>query len=254
MVFGDVDGNLDGSLVVILGASGGIGFEVAAHLSSLGAQLILFAKTQSKDFLDRISNLDRDHGSIVVIHDLDLTNQESLQNAVKIINAMENIPDAIVVASGTASGSLFEMTRSVDLRRVFEVNFFGPLQFIQGIIRKMKKNNRGSIVFVSSVAGIDAKRGNICYGTSKAALNFAIKILSIEVAASNLRVNAVAPGLVKTKMLTEMNPTAMQEMLDATSLGRPAEPSEVAQLIAFLISDRSSHITGQIVRIDGGRR
>jgi len=250
----NVPQNLTGSCVVILGAGGGIGFEVASYLASMGAKLLLFTKTHNQDFLSKVKNLDPGSSHILGVHGLDFENQNSIQDAIRIINGMEITPNALVVASGVSSGSIFQMTRFAELRQVFDINFFGPLQVIQGIFRQMQKNKQGSIVFISSVAGMDPKRGNISYGTSKAALNFAAQVLSIEAANSNLRVNAVAPGLVNTKMLGDMDPEAMQEMLKETSLGRPAESLEIAQLIGFLISDMSSQITGQIIRIDGGRK
>ena len=245
---------LNGRCVVLVGAGGGIGFEVARYLSSMGANLILFSKNHSQEFLNNVEQLQFENRRVLGIHEIDLQDQNSIKNGIDIVNNMGYIPDAVIIASGVASGSIFELTRQSELRKVFDVNFFGPLQFIQGLIRQMKKNKKGSIVFVSSVAGMDPKKGNISYGTSKAALNFAVEILSTEAADSNVRVNAVAPGLVQTKMLAEMDPKAVQEMLSITSLGRPAEPREIAQVIGFLVSDMSSHITGQIIRIDGGRK
>ena len=122
----------------------------------------------------------------------------------------------------------------------------------QGLARNMLKYKRGSIVFTSSISAIDGNEGQLAYAASKAALIGAMKTLSKELGVANVRVNTISPGVINTSMIKAVPKDIIDVKVDLASLNRVGEPIEVAKVIAFLMSDLSSYITGQNIRIDGG--
>ena len=122
----------------------------------------------------------------------------------------------------------------------------------QLVTKKMLKNNSGSIVNVSSISALDGVGGQLAYSSSKASILGMTKTLSRELGASGIRVNAVAPGVIDTEMNKNVPSEILDERLENTSLKRMGDPKEVSDVIAFLLSDMSSYINGQVIRIDGG--
>ena len=117
----------------------------------------------------------------------------------------------------------------------------------------MTKKKFGSIIFISSTASIDGNVGRSAYASSKASINSYAKVLSKELGTFNVRVNVIAPGLTETDMMSENTPkNIIEETISVTSLKRIATPKEIANVALFLSSDLSNHITGQIIRVDGG--
>ena len=152
----------------------------------------------------------------------------------------------------TGSKKLFSMTSMQEIKDVFEVNFFGPMLFTQSLIRNMMKQGQASIVNISSMAAIDGEPAQFGYVSSKAALIGATKKLSSELAGYGVRVNAIAPGVTDTSMINEMSDNVMEETLRRVALHRLGRPEEIADAVVYLLSDHSSYVTGQVLRIDGG--
>ena len=144
------------------------------------------------------------------------------------------------------------MTSSDDIRNIYDVNVIATLVLTQFIAKSMTKNGGGSIVNISSISAIDGFVGQISYSSSKAALVGATRTLANELGSFGIRVNCIAPGVIDTEMNTKVPINVLEERLKLTSLKRIGKPSEVVDLIAFLVSDLSSYMTGQIIRIDGG--
>lgn len=146
------------------------------------------------------------------------------------------------------------MTSLKSLRNIFEINFFSQFLLTQIYLKLLNKSKKGSIIFVSSNSANENPVGRSAYSASKAALNSLTKTISKEMGVKNLRVNAVLPGLTDTKMAKNFTKDdAIDEYLNKVALKRIAKTSEIANVIAFLASDKSSYINGQLITIDGGR-
>jgi len=150
---------------------------------------------------------------------------------------------------------LFQMTKIDNMKNLFDVNFFNTLLFTQYIVKSMVKHTGGSIINVASTSGLDNPSGRLAYSASKAALISATSTLSKELARSQIRVNAVAPGLTMTRMAKESTPEDLYaSYADGVCLGRLASPEDIASVVKFLASDESSYVNGQTIRVDGGMK
>lgn len=245
--------SLDGQWAVVTGASRGLGAAIMSGLADCGANVIACARSDSSEFKDLRTALEDRHGVSIVPIMFDLADTESVKQAARTITSRGHSIDILVNNAGVASGSLFQMTPIAEMRRVFEVNFFGLMAFTQPISRSMSRTKKGAIVNIASTSGLRGDTGTLSYGSSKAALAFATKVLAQELAEAGIRVNAVAPGITRTDMFDEMEPKARDLLIAAGAMNRPAEPDEVVGAVLYLVSDLSSHVTGQVLRVDGGQ-
>lgn len=240
---------LDGRTAVVTGANRGIGRAIAETLRAQGARIAACVRDpEAETFRQWLET----QGAEVIPVRLDLADADSIKAAVADIRAKAPDVDVLVNNAGVASGGIFQMLSVANLRAVFDVNFFGPIAFTQGLVRLMARKKAGSIINISSTAADIADPGTLSYGTSKAALARATQSMATELGAAGIRVNAVAPGVAKTDMLDQMDPRAAERLIDRSALKRPAEAKNIADTVLFLASDLSTHVTGQIIRVDGG--
>lgn len=243
---------LQGKVAVVTGANRGIGRAILASFRAHGCSVYACARQlDTVPDLTVTSSTQAESGFLEWV-ELDLASETSIREASRRILADKRKIDVLVNNAGTASGALFQMTSMAEMRRTFEVNLFGPLQFSQGLARWMARQGGGSIINLASTAAFVADAGTLAYGSSKAALARATQSMATELGTSGVRVNAIAPGLTKTDMYEQMDPAAREGLLAASALKRPASPDEIANVALFLASDLSSYVTGQVIRVDGG--
>lgn len=238
---------LDGKTAIVTGANRGIGRAIAETFRAHGATVLACVRDPMADGFQDWAVA----GGYVPIR-LDLADADSIKAAVKDIRAQAQAVDILVNNAGLAHGGLFQMTSMADLRAVFEVNFFGPVALTQALSRLMARKKAGSIVNIASTAALIADPGTMGYGSSKAALIRATQSMATELGASGIRVNAIAPGVTNTGMAAQMDEKAVRKLVEASALKRMAEPSDIADVALFLASDLSRHVTGQVIRADGG--
>lgn len=244
---------LHGKTAVITGSNRGIGKAILTRFAENGANVIAHARKETEEFVTYLSNLEKQYGVTVVPIYFDAREESEMNAAVKQITSITKDIDILVNNMGTVNTvSLFQMTPIQSMKEEFEVNFFAQMRFTQYISRLMTRKKRGSIVNISSVAGLDGNTGMLQYVSSKAAMIGATKRLAIELGAYNIRVNSVAPGLTDTDMGNQMKEELENETLSHQVFKRKAKPEEIADAVLFLSSDMSSFITGQILRVDGG--
>ena len=246
---------LKDKVAVVSGASGDIGKKILEKFSNEGANIYaLIRNIEDKEFIEFTENLKKKNNNKINIIHLDLEKEETIRSSFELIKKDNTNIDILVNNAGTVSNSLFQMTSLKSLRNIFEINFFSQFLLTQVYLKLLSKSKKGSIVFVSSNSANENPVGRSAYSASKAALNSLTKTISKEMGVKNLRVNAVLPGLTDTKMAKNFTKDdAIDEYLNKVALKRIAKTSEIANVIAFLASDKSSYINGQLITIDGGR-
>ena len=243
---------LNGKLAVVTGANRGIGRSITETFAENRCDIFACMREVTLETKKWLKNLENKFNIVITPIELNLSDEDSIKNSIKQIFSTSKRIDILVNNAGIASGGLFQMTPISELRKVFEINLFSQILFTQGIAKIMIRNKSGSIINLSSSAAFIADPGTLSYGTSKSALIRATESMAMELGALNIRVNAIAPGVTKTDMFDQMSKNARDKLINSSSLKRPAEPKDIANVALFLASELSSFVTGQVIRADGG--
>lgn len=243
---------LKGKTAVITGCNRGIGNRILRKFAGEGADIIAITRTFSDELQKEYKAIESAHNINIIPVMLNLSDEESIKKGMKEIATLKKPIDILVNNAGKAAGGMMLTTGIRTIKDIFQINYFAQVLITQHIVKNMMRNRKGSIIFMSSVLGLDAMPGGSAYGASKAAISYLVKTLSKEVGSFGIRVNAIAPNLINTDMAKEMESKAYENMVNATALHRIGEPEEVAEIALFLASDKSSYITGQTIRVDGG--
>ncbi len=243
---------LKGKNVVITGCLKGIGRATMELFAKNGANIWACCQFQDTQFEECIDSLQQKYDVWITPVYFDLTEHDQIKAAVKTIMSAKQPLDVLVNIAGMTQDALFHMISMEQMKRIFEVNFFSQMLLTQYITKLMLRKKSGSVINISSISAIDGNPGQLSYSASKAALIGATKTLSAELAPSGIRVNAIAPGVIKTEMTEDLPDEALERLMDKSSLKRIGLAEEVGNAILFLASDMSSYITGQVLRVDGG--
>jgi 3-oxoacyl-[acyl-carrier protein] reductase len=237
-------------VVLVTGASRGIGRAIAERLAAQGKQLVLVARDPVA--LEELSTAITASGAIeAMLCPMDLTDDEAVADLFKQIFSRFGRLDGVVNNAGVLHEGLLGMIKPDDIDRVLAVNVKAPLMIMQYAARLMTRAKQGSIVNLVSIMGENGAAGLTAYAASKAALVGATRSAAKELAARGIRVNAVSPGFIDTDMTRTMPEQAHAKRVASIGMGRAGTPDEVAQLVTFLLGDDSRYITGQIIGIDG---
>ena len=231
-------------VVVLTGANGDIGRQITKTL--LAENYVVAACVRSKQ------SINTENSSNLSVFECDFSSPESIQKCTSSLKTEFKNIFGIVNCVGVAHGSTLMMTKNEDFERVFQVNYFGIVQFIQALSRKLIKRRQGSIVNLASTAGILVDPGTLVYGSSKAALIHATKIIANELGNFGIRVNAIAPAVVESKMALDMDSKAIDSLNQRAAVSCAITPEHVASMVSYLLSDASVSVTGQVLRIDRG--
>ena len=240
-------------VVLITGASSGIGKKTAIEFAKHNHNVIIHYLSHESEALNLCEELKNTYKIDALCIKADLTKEEDIITMINQIEKKFEKLDIIVNNAGIALDTIFENKTKNDFLKTLETNLIAPFLISKYTKELMLKNKSGSIINVTSTNGIDSYYPySMDYDASKAALNNLTKNLAVELA-PYIRVNAVAPGWVNTKMNTELSDNFKKEELKKIALNRFAEPEEIAKIIYFLSTDDASYINGSIIVADGGR-
>lgn len=244
---------LKGKNAIVTGARTGICRAIVQAFAEEGCNVWAVVHRDDEEFLNAMKELEQRYGVWIKPVHINLEDEEDIKRGMRDITS-EKLPINVLVngAGITSPSRLIAMTSMKDIRRVMQVNFFAAVQVSQIVSKAMLRQKQGSIINIASIAGIDGDLSQLEYSASKAALICATKKMAYEWGDFGIRANAIAPGLIETKMLGEMEHAVVDELVRKTSLHRVGKPSEVAQLCVFLASDESSYISSETIKIDGG--
>lgn len=234
---------LENKVCIITGAAQGIGKQIAEQFAADGA--IVYAC----DRQEFTSDNDNIHPIV-----MDITDAVSVKTAFMQIFKTEGRIDCLVNNAGIVHNRKIGMITREETERMFLVNVIAALELIQLVSRLMARNGGGSIVNIASVTAVLGSPGQVAYSATKGAIISMTKSAAKELAAQNIRVNAVAPGIVKTERFAELYESdgdKIDARIQRIALGRLGTPEDIAHACAFLASDRANYISGQILGVDG---
>jgi NAD(P)-dependent dehydrogenase (short-subunit alcohol dehydrogenase family) len=247
--------DLKGRCALITGASRGIGLAIAEALARRGASIAITGR-KAESLAETAERL-RSQGLDAVPLVCHQGDPAAIAGLFERLDTGEFVPDIVVVNAATnpVMGPLVE-TDLTAWQKILDVNLTGALLTAQQALRRMLPRRRGTILFVSSIAGIDPLPGLGAYSVSKAGILALMRTLAKEVGPSGIRVNALAPGLIATRFSAALfqNKEAYEKLMANTPLGRHGQPGDLIGAAVFLVSDAAAYVTGQVVVVDGGGR
>ncbi len=234
---------LENKVCIITGAAQGIGKEIARHFAEDGA--IVYA-CDRQEFM---SDDERIHPLV-----FDITDAAAVKASMMQVFKEAGRIDVLVNNAGVVFNRKIGMITRDETELMFRINVIAVLELIQLVSRLMARNGGGSIVNIASVTAVLGSPGQVAYSATKGAIIALTKSAAKELAPQGIRVNAVAPGIVKTERFAELyeaNGEKIDERISRIALGRLGTPEDIANACAFLASDRASYISGHILGVDG---
>jgi 3-oxoacyl-[acyl-carrier protein] reductase len=235
-----------GKTALISGGSRGIGRAIVKALAREGAK-VAFTYVQNKVAADEIANNDT-----ILAFQADVGNFEESKNLVKQVKERFGRIDILVNNSGITRDKLIALMSEKDWDDVLSTNLKGVFNLTKPVVGVMLRQRSGAILNITSISGIVGMPGQVNYSSSKAGMIGFTKALAKEIAKANITVNALALGFVETDMTGILNPEYRAKALDQIPIGRFAKPEEMAEVALFLVSEKASYITGQVIQVDGG--
>ena len=242
---------LKGKTAVITGSGRGIGKAIAMKMAGLGANIVI-NDIPSSDYADATCEEIKALGVDCIVVKGDVRSADDVAELVNTtIEKFGGIDIFVNNAGVTRDGLMLRMSED-DWDLVMDINLKGAFNCIKAVARPMMKQRGGSIINIASVVGVMGNAGQANYSASKAGLIGLTKTTAKEFASRGIRCNAVAPGFIASDMTDKLTDDVKKQYFDAIPLSKFGETSDVANVVAFLASDMSNYVTGQVINVDGG--
>ncbi|MFC4320115.1 elongation factor P 5-aminopentanone reductase [Litchfieldia salsa] len=233
---------------LITGASGGIGISIARTLYNQGYSLYLHYHTNVDDLKVFEASCQTENQSIHIV-------QADLSKIQGVSQLLEQISHPITTIVNNAGNSFFGLVNDMsndDVNRMITLHSTSPFILIKSLLPNMIANKNGNIIMITSIWGITGASCEVLYSMVKGSQNTFVKALAKEVSLSGIRVNAIAPGAIDTSMLNMFSSEEKNALKEEIPMGRLGRPEEIAESVGFLVSDKASYITGQVISVNGG--
>jgi 3-oxoacyl-[acyl-carrier protein] reductase len=236
---------MDKKIVFITGVSRGIGLEIAKCFLNNG----YFVLGTSRSDFDLAKVLSSDE----CLHiQLDVTDRNQISACLDQLKEIDKVPNVLINNAGITKDQLFLRMKNEDWDDVIDTNLTSVFNMSKLFIKSMVKERSGSIINISSVAGLMGNAGQVNYSASKAGLGGFTRALAKEVAARNITVNCIAPGFIETDMTDHFQDKDLENILNQIPANKMGNPQHIADLALFLASSKGNYITGQTISVDGG--
>lgn len=236
---------------IITGASRGIGAEIAKRLNELNYNLVLNYRSSTSS-MEKLINSFTNKGTKNIIVKCDISNYEEAKKLIEEAYKNFGTVDVLINNAGITKDNLLPLMTEEEFDQVIEINLKGTFNCCKHIAKRMIKQKQGRIINISSVVGLAGNAGQVNYSASKAGVIGLTKSMARELGRKNILINVVAPGFIQTEMTEKIPQELKEEMLKNIPLQRLGQPSDIADCVEFLISDKASYITGQVISVNGG--
>ena len=236
-------------IAIVTGASRGIGREIAKQLARSEIQVIANYHRSEKEAYELKEELEKEHIEIDIIK-ADLSKREEAHKLVQFALQKYDKIDILINNAGISEYKMFTDETDEDWNRVINTNLYSAFAMSQEVLPSMIHHKEGCIINISSIWGMVGASLEVLYSISKAGINGMTKALAKELGPSNIRVNAIAPGLIDTGMNANLSMEELQQLKEETPLGRIGTPDDISKCVKWLIED--TFTTGQIISVNGG--
>ena len=245
---------LKGKVAVVTGGTRGIGYATVRKFLQNGAKVVLFG-SRAETVEKALASLKAENGEWEVDGDYpNLSDAKEVKAAIQKVKEKYGKIDILVNNAGISDSTDIENYAEGQFGKVMQLNVNAIFNAVQPVVSIMKEQGGGCILNTSSMVSISGQPRGVAYPTSKFAVNGMTLSLARELGPSNIRVNAVAPGITKTDMVAALPDQMIQPMIQAIPLRRIGEPEDIANAFLFLASDMASYVTGEILSVDGAMR
>jgi 3-oxoacyl-[acyl-carrier protein] reductase len=241
----------DKRVVVVTGASRGIGRAVAVALSGPGVEVVVNYRS-GRDAAEETAGAVASRGGAPQLMPFDVADAEAVKEAFKEIIKIHGRVDVLVNNAGVARDNLLALMKASEWDEVLDTNLRSVFLCSQAVVKAMMKQRYGRIVNITSIVGVMGNPGQSNYCAAKAGIIGLTRSLARELISRNITVNAVAPGFIETDMTRDMPEKARESLLAQIPAGRYGAPEDVAAAVDFLVSAGAGYITGQVIHVNGG--